>query len=107
MNFYERFNIHVKDLLCREEEADAILKTVQAINSLNPSKQSEAEMVMFIEDQFAELLYGTGHEYNFPGYNAIHQLLNSLRDLDLRLKNYHVQVTIRNTYSTGSSGINT
>jgi hypothetical protein len=107
MNFYEHFYIYAKDLLCREEEADAILKTVQAINSLNLSKHSEAEMVMFIEDQFAGLLYGTGHEYNFPGYNAIHQLLNSLQNLDLRLKNYHLQVSMQNTHSAESSGIST
>ncbi len=105
MNFYEHFYTYVKDLLCREEEANAILKTSEAINSLNPSKQSEAEMIMFIEDQFSELLYGTGHEYNYPGYNAVYQLITSLKNLDIRVMKYHLQITMHDPHSSDYPGI--
>lgn len=106
MNYFEHFYPYVEDLLCCEEEADAIMKTADAINSLNPSKQSEAEMVMFIQDQFDNLLYGTGHEYNYPGYNAVYQLMKSLKNLDLRLMNYNLYASMQSRYSTGIPGVN-
>lgn len=103
MNFYDHFYPYVKDLLCCEDEADAIMKTSEAINSLNPSKQSEAEMIVFIEDLFEGLLYGTGHEYNYPGYSAVYQLVNSLKNLDIRVRNYHRQITARDPQSSDYS----
>lgn len=105
MNFYEHFYPYVKELLCCEEEADTIMKTAEAVNSLNPSKQSEVEMIMFIEDLFANLIYGTGHDYNYPGYNAVYQLMNSLKNLDVRVMNHHLQASINGRHSSGSSGI--
>src|SRR5512146_1011399 len=105
MNFYEHFYPYVKELLCCEEEADTILKTAEVVNSLNPSKQSEDKMIKFINNQFSNPIYDKGHEYNYPGYNAVYQQMNSLKNLDILIMNNHLQKSEHGSRSTGSSGI--
>ena len=99
MNYFEHFYPYIKELLCREEEAQSILKAAEAINSINPANLSEAEIVMFIKDRFDSLIYGTGHEYNYPGYNAVHQLGISLKNLDMRIMYFTLQAQTSNAQS--------
>ena len=84
MDYFDHFYPFIKDLLRREEDAEVIMNTALNIDSINPGRQSEAEIILLIEDQFQQLLYGTGYDYNFPGYNAVHRLMNSLKSLNDR-----------------------
>ncbi len=97
MDYFNHFYPFIQDLLRREEDAEAIMSTALSIDSISPGRQSEAEIIMFIEDQFRRLLYGTGYDYNFPGYNAVHRLMSSLRSLDDRCsKIQSLRLTARN-----------
>jgi len=97
MDYFDHFYPFIKDLLRREEDAEAIMNTALNIDSINPGRQSEAEIIMLIEDQFQGLLYGTGYDYNFPGYNAVYRLMNSLKSLnDRSVSNPNSQITSQN-----------